>query len=752
MKKSPEERSENKLPNNKTSRSGNPSFKKALSINKNTESKLKESEKKYRQLFELESDALFLIDNKTGEILDANKAASTLYGYSHEELLNMHNFDLSAQPEETKTAHEGIKENDIVKIPLRYHIKKDGTVFPVEINATILTWNNRPAHIPAIRDITERMKLEEDIQLMIQQQEIILSAIPDIIMEVDSNKVYLWANPAGIDFFGKDVIGKEASFYFEGEQDVYREVQPLFNGVENVIYVEDWQRRIDGEKRLLAWHCRVLKDNKGNVTGAISIAHDITSQRQAEQKLKNAQLLLKSCIESQRDMIILAIDKDYNYLFFNQVHKEGMMYAYGKEIEVGMNIFDCIIPEIDKKNSRLNFDLSLNGKSHSTIQEYGHNKRSHYETFYNPIIDENNKIIGVTAFARDVTERKKNEDEIIFLSYHDVLTGIYNRTFFEEEKKRLDTKRQLPLSVIMGDLNGLKLINDSFGHSEGDKIIREVANVLKRACRSEDIVARWGGDEFIILLPKTSTLDLEEILKRIKKECKKTIEKKIPLSISLGASTKVEMNQDIDSIIKDSESNMYKNKLVEKVNISNSIMTVLEQTLYEKNNETADHVRKIKKLALKLGKSVKLSSSQLDELSILASLHDIGKVAIPEKILMKRSRLSKKEWEIIRRHPEVGFNIAQATVQIAHVAKSILSCNEYWDGSGYPKGLKGESVPVTSRIILIAAAYEVMTDGRIYKKPMSKIKAIGELKKCAGTQFDPVLVNKFIEIILKKKK
>ena len=582
-------------------------------------------------------------------------------------------------------------------------------------------------------------------------QQAILSAIPDIIMEVDNKKVYTWANQAGLDFFGEDVLGHKADYYFEGSKDVYGEVESLFSGNENVIYVEDWQRRKDGEKRLLAWRCRVLKDINGNVAGAISIAQDITVRNRAEEELKKTQLLLTACVESQQDMSILAINRQFDYLYFNQVHKDKMLNAYGKEVKIGMNILDCITIEIDRINSRINYEQAFNGDSLSTIQEYGDKKRSCFETFYNPIMDENNKIIGATAFARDISTRKKNEEEILYLSYHDFLTGIYNRTFFEEEKKRLDTKRQLPLSVIMGDLNGLKLINDSFGHLEGDRIIKKAAEVLKRACRAEDIIARWGGDEFIILLPRTSATHLEEILTRIKKECEKTINQRIPLSISLGASTKEEINQDIDLIIMDSESNMYKNKLVEKESVSDSIIAALVRTLNEKNTETSDHIKRIRKFALNLGRSIKLSSGQLDELALLASLHDIGKVAIPDNILAKKGKLSKKEWEIVKRHPEIGYKLAQANIQIAHIARSILSCHENWDGSGYPKGLKGENVPITSRIIFIADAYEAMTNGRTYKGPINKDKAIKELKKCAGTQFDPALVEKFVKIILKSK-
>ena len=351
------------------------------------------------------------------------------------------------------------------------------------------------------------------------------------------------------------------------------------------------------------------------------------------------------------------------------------------------------------------------------------------------------------GFFSDITERKNKENEIIYLGYHDKLTGLYNRRFVEEEIIRLNTKRQLPFSIIMGDLNNLKLTNDAFGNEQGDMLLKETAKILEEVCRSDDILARWGGDEFIMLLPKTSIANSEEIAQRIKEECANLAIQKIPLMLSIGIATKTEETQDINKVITDAEGNMYKNKLLEKEGNSSSIISALEQTLFEKSNETLEHTLRIKDNAIKLGRLVNLASSQLDELSLLSSLHDIGKVAIPETILQKKGKPTKEEWLVIKRHTEIGFNIAQSSSQIAHIAKLILACHENWDGSGYPQGLKGSEISILSRIIFICDAYDVMTSKRSYKKATGKDDAIKELKRCAGTQFDPELVDKFIKII-----
>ncbi len=363
------------------------------------------------------------------------------------------------------------------------------------------------------------------------------------------------------------------------------------------------------------------------------------------------------------------------------------------------------------------------------------------------VIYDQEKPVYCEGIVRNITERKKTEEKIIYLTLHDNLTGLYNRAYFEEELKRLDTKRQLPLSFIIADINSLKLVNDAFGHFQGDEVIVKVAEGLKAFFRTEDIVARWGGDEFTIILPQTKNEEAEEIVNRINKKFIVTSKNGIPISISLGHATKERIDQDILDVIKEAEDHMYRHKLVERKSIHSSILLSLERTLHEKSLETTDHAERLKKMSQEIGTALNLPDSKLDELSLLSTLHDIGKIAIPEEILTNGRKLTEKEWVLVKKHPQIGYNICIKCPQLAHISEGILGHHEWWNGGGYPHGLRGDDIPITSRIISIVDAYDVMISGRTYKKAVTKKEAIKELKRCSGTQFDPKLVNIFINYL-----
>ncbi len=336
--------------------------------------------------------------------------------------------------------------------------------------------------------------------------------------------------------------------------------------------------------------------------------------------------------------------------------------------------------------------------------------------------------------------RKETYQHILYLSYYDQLTGLYNRTYLEEEMKRLNTERQLPLSVVMADLNGLKLLNDSYGHATGDEMLTKAAAIFKESCRHEDIIARWGGDEFVILLPHTSRKKAELLCKRILNRCNQARIKELPLSVSLGVSSRNDVKEEMTELLAEAENAMYKQKLTESRSARSAVLEALLKTLEGKSFETKEHVSGMQKIARQVGMVKGLSDSELSRLDLVITLHDIGKINISEEVLSKKDPLNEEEWQMIRQHPETGYRIARATEEFAHVAEEILSHHERFDGTGYPRGLKKDEIPLLSRITAVVDAYDVMGSKRTYKKvmPLDEIKA--ELKRCSGKQFDPELV------------
>ncbi|MCJ7665846.1 MAG: diguanylate cyclase [Actinobacteria bacterium] len=368
-----------------------------------------------------------------------------------------------------------------------------------------------------------------------------------------------------------------------------------------------------------------------------------------------------------------------------------------------------------------------------------------------PFYNNKGEIIGTFGISRDITEKKKADEKIKYLSFHDVLTELYNRAFFEEELKRLDTERQLPITMVMGDVNGLKLINDAYGHAKGDILIKKIADILKESFRKEDIVSRWGGDEFISILPRTNSEDAKNIVKRIKELCDERGTTEIPLSISFGISTKKNNSESIDDVLKKAEDRMYKNKVSESASMHESLIPSLKENLRKGDSGSETRIKKMEDYALRVGRKLKLSSVKLEELGLLISLHNIGKLALVDEIMVKKVRLTKEEWKIIKELPEIGYRIAAASSKLRPIAEPILSHHEWYNGQGYPRGIKGEEIPILSRISFIINSYEAMTRDRLYRKKLTKKEAIAEIKKYCGTQFDPKIAKIFLEILKEEK-
>lgn len=363
-----------------------------------------------------------------------------------------------------------------------------------------------------------------------------------------------------------------------------------------------------------------------------------------------------------------------------------------------------------------------------------------------PLLDSYGNVQGIVGRSLDITERKKYQEKLEYLSYTDILTGAKNRTYFEEVEKKYSEEGNLPLGVIMGDANGLKLVNDTFGHRQGDKLLIVITEVLKYVCKDIGEVFRIGGDEFVILVPNGSLKQCEELIVKIEEKCNQYKNDLFNISISLGSAVKYDSDKDIYEVLKEAEDKVYRRKLLQNKSIKSSVLSSLKIGLRINSGETEQHNKRVAIRAVKVGEKLGLEMSELDELRIAAGFHDIGKIGISEELLLKTGKLTAEEYEVMKTHTEKGYRIIKASSELKSVAESVLYHHERYDGKGYPIGLKGEEIPLLARIISVCDSFDVMISGRVYKAAMDKKGAIDELKRCSGTQFDPKIVETFIEL------
>jgi diguanylate cyclase (GGDEF)-like protein/putative nucleotidyltransferase with HDIG domain len=455
--------------------------------------------------------------------------------------------------------------------------------------------------------------------------------------------------------------------------------------------------------------------------------------------------------------LIYVKDKNLKYMFINKAVEQ---FYHKTEAEL-LGQDDFKLHEEKMAISLREMEMEVLKSKKMLIKEIHWRQKKFQITKFPVLISDGN--YGVGACIKDVTKdpgyRKKIEktdaiqdDTAKHQLYTDPLTGLYNRRYFQEEIYKLDHENNLPISIIMADINGLKLTNDIFGHSSGDLLIQKSAQILKNACRNSDIVVRLGGDEFVIILPRTNSMHAEDIMERIKNQLMDVHIKSFQCSISLGYDTKLTAEEDIFKVMNEAEDKMYSDKTLNRRNISSATIHSIMHTLHENNIREEEHSKNVSKLCQDMGKEMNLSESEIRRLKDAGYLHDIGKIVLNSSLLNKNKELSNQEWQEIEQHPVVGYRILNSSDETVELARYILSHHERWDGSGYPKGLKGEDIPRLARIIAIAESYDNMTANKPYKKAKNKEEALLEIRKQSGTQFDPDLVEAFITMIKRNSK
>ena len=610
-------------------------------------------------------------------------------------------------------------------------------------------------------EITEKKKLENALKVSEAKYKEIIANISEAVIICDENGNVKYQSPNMERLFGWNNADLEGNNYLKivnpDNLEILRSnLHAIFANRRLKTKLECKIRNKKGMAVMVELTAVNMLENP-DIGGILINLHDISERKAAEEALRQSEEKYRLLTENVLDVIsvINLSTHQTTYVSPSIYHLRGITVEEALKESINDTMTpesSAVIHEMMERNI-VEFIEHPDTDRHYIFeaQEYCKNGELIWVELSTRYRYNAQKEIELLIVSRDITERKKVEQERIYLSFYDHLTGLYNRRFFEVELKRLDTERNLPYAIIMGDVNGLKFINDSFGHTEGDELLRKTAEILKGFSRQDDIIARLGGDEFAILLPKTSAVETEAIILRINDLISREKVSNLNLSISFGYDVKTKKDEDMQEIVKNAEDKMYRIKLYENKSLRSKTIDIVMNALVEKSDRELMHSKRVSSLCEKIAIELGYTTEHINQIRLAGLVHDIGKIGIDERILNKEGKLGTKEWSAIYKHPEAGWRILNSANEFSELSEFVLSHHENWDGNGYPRGLISGQIPIEARIISIADAFDAMTSQRSYREGISEEDAVREIIRCAGTQFDPEIAKVFVEKVLKKE-
>lgn len=724
---------------------------KDISLQKAAEEQLRVSEEKYRRLFETMAQGV-VYQAADGVILSANPAAERILGMSLSQMQGRTSQDPSWRAiREDGAPLEGAEHPAMVSLrtgkpfgPFTMGVIHAGTDDYVWISVIAIPLfhegEEKPYQVYAtFQDITAERSASRNYRQLFNEM-VDAFALHEIILDdrgVPADYRFLAVNPAFEQVTGlkaSDILGRTV-------KEVLPDVEPWWIERYGAVALSGEPVRFSNYNVSSGRYFEVSAYQPAPMQFACTFS-DVTQRIQAEQALKESREQYFSYIENAPFGVFVVNAKGQ----YREVNRYAtLMTGYSRPQLLSMSIGD-ITAEKSREAAMRGFELLKQGGNQERELQYIHQDGSlRWLTVHAVKLSEDRFL----SYQIDITEKKDAEAQLHYLASHDYLTGLFNRGYFEEELKRLDQANHLPLTIMIGDINGVKLINDTFGHAEGDRLIVDCARIVEKCLRAGDIFARTGGDEFGVIMPGTDNEAAAGVVEKIQESLSAFDHNagadSFHHSISLGFATKTSADEDISQVIRTADKQMYQRKLLEHSSSHSTIISSIKATINEKSHETAEHAERLVALSKRIAATLNLQQIERDKLELLVTLHDIGKIGISERILMKRGELDEHEWTEMKRHPEIGYRIANSTPDLIPIAESILCHHERWDGCGYPQGLKGDSIPLLSRVLSIVDAYDAMTQDRPYRSAMSHEEAVAEIVRCSGTQFDPEIARILID-------